>query len=45
MLAAMVRIRSTGPKPPANRFRKTDAAELAGDRRGFFLSAIQEFFS
>jgi hypothetical protein len=30
---------------PANKFRKADSVALASDRRGFFISAIQEFFS
>jgi hypothetical protein len=31
--------------PPANKFRKADAAAVATDRLGFLLPAIPEFFS
>jgi hypothetical protein len=44
MLAAIVRIRSQGPMPPATRFRKADAAALATGRLRF-LSAISQILS
>jgi hypothetical protein len=45
MLAAIVRIRSKGPMPPAIRFWKADAVTLATGRRFLFLSAISQIFS
>gem|GEM_PF-2462325 len=45
MLAAIVRIRSSGPMPPANRFLKADPVVVASDRRFPLLSPTQQFFS